>query len=388
MTRSTLGPALDLTLTGARVLRPDGFDGGALSVSGGVIADAPAGRQVDLSDCLVLPGLIDVHGDGFERHMAPRRGALREAANGVIATAAELAVNGITTGVMAQFFSWEGGLRSPEFAASVFDAVGAARHSLPIDLHLQLRLETHMMDDFPQVLDMVAAHDISYVVLNDHLPHKRLSEGRKPPRLTGQALKSGRSPEKLLALMQGLHARTAEVPEAVAALCQTLTARGVRLGSHDDHTAKARANWRAMGVHVSEFPETSEAAVAARQGGDAVVLGAPNVVRGASHAGNASATELVREGLCDALASDYHYPAMRQAVWRLVDQDILRLEDAWALVSSGPARVLGLTDRGALEDGKRADILVLEADTRRVGAVISGGHIAYLTGRIAARFLA
>lgn len=388
MTRPTLGPALDLTLTGARVLRPGGFDGGALSVSGGVIADAPAGRQVDLTGCLVLPGLIDVHGDGFERHMAPRRGALREAENGVIATAAELAVNGITTGVMAQFFSWEGGLRSPEFAASVFGAVGAVRDSLPVDLQLQLRLETHMMDDFPQVLDMVAAHDISYVVLNDHLPHKRLSEGRKPPRLTGQALKSGRSPEKLLALMQGLHARSSEVPEAVAALCQRLTARGVRLGSHDDHTAEVRADWRAMGVHVSEFPETFEAASAARQGGDAVVLGAPNVVRGASHAGNASATELVREGLCDALASDYHYPAMRQAVWRLVEQDILTLQDAWALVSSGPARVLGLTDRGVLEQGKRADLLVLDADTRRVGAVISGGHVAYLTGRIAARFLA
>lgn len=387
MTRSTLGPALDLTLTGARVLRPGGLDGDAISLSGGVIADGPTGRQVNLSDCLILPGLIDVHGDGFERHMAPRRGALREAANGVVATAAELAVNGITTGVMAQFFSWEGGLRSPEFAASVFDAVGAVRHGLPIDLQLQLRLETHMMDDFPQVLDMVATHDISYVVLNDHLPHQRLAEGRKPPRLTGQALKSARSPERHLALMQGLHARTAEVPEAVAALCQKLTARGVRLGSHDDRTAQARADWRAKGVHVSEFPETFEAASAARLGGDAVVLGAPNVVRGASHAGNASATELVREGLCDALASDYHYPAMRQAVWRLVDQGILTFEDAWALVSSGPARVLGLTDRGALEQGQRADLLVLEADTRRVGAVISGGRVAYLTGRIAARFL-
>ena len=388
MSFSTSGPALDLTLTGARVLRPEGWGGDALCLSGGLISEAADGRQVDLAGCLVLPGLIDVHGDGFERHMAPRRGALREAENGVIATAAELAVNGITTGVMAQFFSWEGGMRSPEFAASVFNAVGAVRDSVAVDLQLQLRLETHMMDDFPRVLEMIAAHDISYVVLNDHLPHQRLSEGRKPPRLTGQALKSGRSPETHLALMQDLHARGGEVPAAVAALCKALMAQGIRLGSHDDRTAEARADWRSKGVLVSEFPETAEAARAARQGGDAIVLGAPNVVRGASHAGNASATVLVREGLCDALASDYHYPAMRQAVWRLVDQDILPLEEAWALVSSGPARVLGLADRGALAPGLRADLVVLEEDTRRVGAVISGGQVAYMTGRVASRFLA
>ncbi len=117
--------AIDLTIEGARVLRPGGWQPGPLSLSGGLIRADPGGRRVDLSGYLVLPGIVDVHGDGFERHMAPRRGALREAEAGVVACAAELAANGITTAVMAQFFSWEGGMRGPDFAEHVFACVNA-----------------------------------------------------------------------------------------------------------------------------------------------------------------------------------------------------------------------------------------------------------------------
>lgn len=378
--------SLNFRATGGRVLRPNGWSDEAITVADGLIADDGSARDVDLTGYLVLPGIVDVHGDGFERHLAPRRGALREASEGMVSVAAELAANGITTGVLAQFFSWEGGLRGPEFAEHVFGTVAKVRSAVTTDLQLQLRLETHMLDQLHDAESMVEKFGIRYVVFNDHLAHQRLADGRKPPRLVGQALKSGRNPDAYLAMMQGLHSRTTEVPAEITKLAARLAAKGVYMGSHDDRTADARKWWRGIGALISEFPETVEAAKAARDNGDAVVLGAPNVVRGASHAGNVSATDLIEAGLCDALASDYHYPAIRAAAWRLANLDLIPFEQAWALVSSGPASLLGFSDRGTLESEKRADIVILDQQTRRVAATICGGRISYMTGAIADRF--
>ncbi|WP_291730800.1 alpha-D-ribose 1-methylphosphonate 5-triphosphate diphosphatase [Leisingera sp. F5] len=380
---------LELTLQGGDVLRPGGLErSGEIAIAGGLLTDAKAGRAVDLSGYLVLPGIVDLHGDGFERHLAPRRGAMKQMAEGVVAAEAELAANGITTAVLAQFYSWEGGLRGPEFAAQVFEGIKAVRSSVVTDLLPQLRFEIHMLEDYAGLAAKVAEWQVPYVVLNDHLPHERLSQGKKPPRLTGQALKAGRNPEVHWQMLKDMHARRDEVPGRLDALCAELAAQNVQLGSHDDQTAEDRAVWRGRGARISEFPETLEAAEAARGAGDPVILGSPNVVRGGSHKSNASAVELIAMGLCDALASDYHYPSPRRAALMLERTGLLDLADAWRLVSEGPAQVLGLTDRGRLETGKRADIVVLEKQTQRVAATLSGGRVSYLSGDVAARFLA
>ncbi|KIC12244.1 phosphonate metabolism protein PhnM [Leisingera sp. ANG-M1] len=379
---------LELTLQGGDVLHPGGLErGGALAIADGLVAQAPAGRAVDLSGYLVLPGIVDLHGDGFERHLAPRRGAMKQMAEGVVAAEAELAANGITTAVLAQFYSWEGGLRGPEFAGQVFEGIQAVRASLVTDLLPQLRFEIHMLEDYAGLAARIAEWQVPYVVFNDHLPHDRLSQGKKPPRLTGQALKAGRNPEVHWQMLKDMHARKGEVPAAADALCAELAAMGVRLGSHDDHTGEDRAVWRGRGARISEFPETLEAAEAARAAGDNIILGSPNVVRGGSHKGNASAVELIAMGLCDALASDYHYPSPRRAALMLERSGLLDLAAAWKLVSEGPARVLGLQDRGRLEAGKRADIVVLDKETRRVAATLSGGRVSYMSGDIAGQFL-
>ena len=383
------GPALSLDLRGAQVLLPgDGLVDARLSLADGLIADGPVGRSVDLAGYWVLPGIVDVHGDGFERHLAPRRGAMMELATGLQAVDAELSANGITTGVLAQFMSWEGGLRGVDFADRVFRAIRAARPDMLTDMLPQLRFETHLLDDYADLPARLHDWGVGYLVFNDHLPHDRLAQGRKPPRLTGQALKAGRNPDAHLALMQALHARQAEVPAALEALAARLSAAGIRMGSHDDRTAAAREVWAARGVPVSEFPETAEAAAAARSGGGAIVFGAPNVVRGGSHNGNVPALDMVAAGLCDALASDYHYPSLRRAVQRLVEDGVTDLAGAWALVSSGPARVLGLADRGTLRPGLRADLVVLDPATWRIGATITRGRVAHMVAPVAHRFLA
>ena len=379
------GLAFDLV---ADILLPgQGVTHATLSIADGIVVDGPVGRAVDLSGYLVLPGIIDLHGDGFERHLAPRRGAMKQRDQGVIAVEAELAANGITTAIMAQFFSWEGGLRSPDYAADVFAAISKVRADLVTDLIPQLRFETHMLEEYADLPARIARWQVPYVVFNDHLPHDRLAAGKRPPRLTGQALKAGRNPERHLEMLMDLHARGDEVPAALDQLCAILQANGVRMGSHDDRSAAQRAQWHRRGAHIAEFPETQEAAEAARAAGDRIILGAPNVVRGGSHKGNISAVDLVTMGLCDALASDYHYPSPRRAALLLAQSGVVDLAAAWGLVSSGPARVLGLSDRGQLAPGLRADLVVLEADSHRVVATMSGGRFSYMSGDVVGQFL-
>lgn len=377
-----------LRLTGADVLGPTGLHRDSLSFQDGVITDGPAARDVDLAGYIVLPGIVDLHGDGFERHLAPRRGAMKQMAEGLISVEAELAANGITTAVLAQFVSWEGGVRGLEFADQVFRAIRETAPRLVTDMRAQLRLETHMLDIYRDIPALVEEWGVDYVVFNDHLPHDRLAQGKQPPRMVGQALKAGRSPEAHFAFLQEMHARSPEVPAAVEDLCRVLAGQGVTMGSHDDATADDRSAWRARGVHIAEFPETQEAAEAARSSGDHIVLGSPNVVRGGSHKGNASAIELISFGLCDAIASDYHYPSPRRAALMLQQTGLRDWHEAWHLVSAGPARVLGLADRGILTPGKRADIVILDAQSRQVAATLVEGRFSYLSGEIADRFFA
>ena len=376
----------NLRITGADVLGPDGIHRGGLCIDGGLIVDTQPSREVDLTGYLVLPGIVDVHGDGFERHLAPRRGAMKQMAEGLVATEAELAANGITTGVLAQFVSWEGGLRGLEYADQVFAALRETAPQLVTDLHGQLRFETHMLDLYDRIPDLVDKWGLRYVVFNDHLPHARLAQGKQPPRMVGQALKAGRNPDVHFQMMKDMHARGADVPAALDALCARLVAQGVRLGSHDDATRAGRETWHHRGVQIAEFPETMEAAEAAASLGAPVILGAPNVVRGGSHKGNASAVDLIALGLCDAIASDYHYPSPRRAALLLEKTGLCTLAQAWKMVSLGPAAVLGLQDRGVLTPGMRADIVILDRRTERVAATLVAGRFSYLSGDIAERF--
>ncbi len=117
------------------------------------------------------------------------------------------------------------------------------------------------------------------------------------------------------------------------------------------------------------------------------------MVRGGSQSGNVAAEELIAEGLiaeglCDGLVSDYYYPALAAAAWALADRGALDFASAWRMISSGPARVLGMTDRGAIVAGARADLVVMDPASRRIEATFVAGRPAHLAGAAAERFFA
>ena len=371
-----------LRFVGAEVLGPDGFATDPLSIAAGQIADA-GGRDIDLSGFRILPGIIDLHGDGFERHMAPRRGAVETPAKGLSSLDAECGACGITTATLAQFWSWEGGMRGPEFAAALVAALRGA--DTLTDMQMQLRVETHMLETLTEMQALVISAGIRFVVWNDHLPHKQLAAGARPPRLTGQALKAGRSPDTHEAMLRALHGNGPKVIDALAQVARDFTALGIRMGSHDDHTAADRAKFRALGADICEFPETLAAAQAAKATGEPVIMGAPNVVRGGSHSGKVAAGDLIAAGLVDALVSDYHYPSLARAGTLLSDR--YAWPKAWDLVSGGPARIMGWQDRGRIAPGLRADLVIMDGAGRVEGTIVAG-RVSHLSGALAARMLA
>jgi alpha-D-ribose 1-methylphosphonate 5-triphosphate diphosphatase len=89
-------------------------------------------------------------------------------------------------------------------------------------------------------------------------------------------------------------------------------------------------------------------------------MGAPNIVRGGSQSGNIAAIELVKEGVCKYLCSDYHPTSMLQAVYRMKEDANLLLARGFSMITSIPASYAHLDDRGVIEAGKRADIIVID----------------------------
>ncbi|CAN0584322.1 unnamed protein product, partial [Ectocarpus sp. 12 AP-2014] len=136
-------------------------------------------------------------------------------------------------------------------------------------------------------------------------------------------------------------------------------ARGIPVMSHDDRTEAHVDEALADGVTVSEFPTTLAAAARARAVGQGVVVGAPNYVRGGSQSGNVAVKELLQHGVVDALASDYVPGSLLSAAFAIADDPELDIDlpGAVAMVSRRPAEISGLTDRGAIAEGLRADLV-------------------------------
>ena len=380
-------PLPPLRLTGATVLRDGMLQRRSVAIADGRITRGPL-PEVDLTGYLIMPGIIDLHGDAFERQIAPRPGAAFPLDRALLATDREAAANGVTTAWLAQGWSWEGGFRAPDAAEALLAAHAAARPRFLTDLRVQLRAETHLVDEGPRLLAAVARWGVDYVVFNDHLPEALEILRRDPPSLAAWARKLGRRPEDMSTAITAAEARGRDVPRHLCRLAEAFDELGVAYGSHDDPDGETRERFQMIGARIAEFPTSRRAAAAAAAMGAPVLLGAPNVVRGRSQAGNVAARDLIGEGLCDALVSDYHYPALAQAAFALLDAGLLPLEKAWTMISTRPAEILRLPDRGRIAPGLRADLVVINVETRTVEATIAAGRLAYLCGEAGRRFVA
>ena len=340
------------------------------------------GRRFDAAGCWVMPGIVDIHGDAHERAIQPRPGV--DFAPGLAwrDTASQLLAAGITTAYLGITLSWEPGLRS----AAMFHALlGAPRPPGP-DMRVHLRFEADNLDALDDALAAIAAGQVHLLGFNDHTPGiaRKLQD---PAQLAKYAARGGVSEAAFRQLIDAALAHRPAIGAARARLARAAQAAAIPMLSHDDATLDDRAGFRALGVHLCEFPLNETIAADARAAGEPVVMGAPNVVRGGSHLGWAAAAPLAERGLVTILASDYHWPALFEAPFVLMRRGVMKPAAAWALVSANPAQALGLEDRGRLGPGARGDALVIEGapNEPRLLAVFCRGALAWIAAGAAGR---
>jgi alpha-D-ribose 1-methylphosphonate 5-triphosphate diphosphatase len=376
----------ELLIEGGRALLGHEILESSLRIAGREIATvgAESGQgapSLDADGLLVLPGIVDLHGDAFERQMMPRPGVDFPTDIALIDSDRQAIGNGITTVFHGTTWSWEPGLRSADNARKLLEAIEQLRPQLAADTRFHLRQETFNLDAESEIIDWLGQGRVDLFAFNDHMD-STVASLAKPLKRSRMVERTGLTHEAFDQLVQRVLARSGEVPASIARLAQAARAAGVRMLSHDDSSPAMRQSYRALGVTIAEFPVNEETARDAAASSDFIVFGAPNVVRGGSHTGWTSAADMIAKGLCSVLASDYYYPAPLLAAFRLAADGVRPLAEAWQLISSAPARAAGLTDRGTLAEGQRADILLVD-DTAplrpRIVAVVAAGRIVHLT---------
>lgn len=375
-----------ISIEGGRALLGREFQEISLQVSDGEITSVGASRGrgslcLDAGGLKVLPGIVDLHGDAFERQLMPRAGVDFPIDVALADSDRQAIANGITSVFHATTWSWEPGLRSGDNARQLLGAIEAMRPRLAADTRFHLRQETYNLAAEAEISRWLCDGRIDLLAFNDHMD-STVANLTKPQKRSRMVERTGLSNAAFDALVERVVARAHDVPASIARLADVARRAEVRMLSHDDDTPEMREAFRGMGVNIAEFPVNEETARAAAEAGDAIVFGAPNVVRGGSHTGWTRASDMIAKGLCSILASDYYYPAQLLAAFRLAADGVLPLADAWHLISAAPARAAGLSDRGVLAEGYRADLIMVDDEEPlrpRIVAVIAAGRLVHLS---------
>ena len=404
---------MSLKIVGASVIMPDAVVETDVLVRDGMIAEIggsrSAGTEIDGRGQYLAPAMIDIHGDAFERQVMPRPNVFFPMDAALLDTDRQLAANGIATAYHALTLSWEPGLRSVERGRELIQGINALGDRLTVENRVQLRWETFAFEALDLMEEALHAANTPSIAFNDHtsmtmrdfdvpVQHRAfeqspdfriasLDDNRMLDRASRNAKRSGLGEGDYLDLLSKVWERRGDVSAAIGKVAGLGRDAGAPMLSHDDTQIETRSYYRDLGARICEFPMRTEVADHASTEGDFVVFGGPNAVRGGSHIGSPSAAEMVQQGLCDVLASDYFYPSMLAGVARMHHEGRASLPDLWSLVSSGPAKASGLTDRGEIATAKRADLVLIdwpEGETPAITLTLSGGRTAYRADRRAA----
>jgi len=371
-----------LAYVGADVLLPDGvLDDTSVLIDDGVVVAIgeplpPRAREVRLEGQLLLPGIVDLHGDAVERSLCPRPGVHVPLAMALRENDAALIASGITTSFCSITDSFEPGLRGRGVVRAFVEALtGPDRIALACETLVHLRHEVCLTEGHDELVVWMATGRVHLLSTADHLPE------------AGDTVKLGRF---LAGIRRRIAASDAEIDRIVAAalasrglgqrqcaeLASIAVGLGIPLASHDDESVAAVEAAVAHGVRICEFPASLTVARHARARGQSVLLGAPNYVRGGSHVGWMGVAEALVGDAIDCLCSDYHYPSLFHAPFRMAATGVRSLAAAWSLVSDAPARAAGLEGRkGRIALGHAADLLVVDmtGSAPRLSAVMVGG---------------
>ncbi len=326
---------------------------------------------IDGHRLLAVPGLVDTHSDGLEKEANPRRTSTFPLPYALVSFEARVRSAGITTiahGVAYQDKARIG--RSVDAGRHMYDVIDDRRAAPApsVDHHVLYRVEARdetavgpLVDDLAAGRTAGAARPL--VSFEDHTPGQGQYRDRTQYErsVDPSQLAPGQTAADYVDALIAEAERHADQRERNLELLSPLAKSGeIALLAHDPEDADDIARRVASGATIAEFPVARKAAEAARDHGMPVVMGAPNALRGGSHSGNVSAQELVAAGLCQVLASDYMPSAMLASAFVMAAEGIVSLPEAIGLITSGPADMLGLPDRGRLAEGARADLVLVD----------------------------
>ncbi|MDR3497363.1 MAG: alpha-D-ribose 1-methylphosphonate 5-triphosphate diphosphatase, partial [Ancalomicrobiaceae bacterium] len=330
----------------------------------------------DLRGDTIIPGLIELHTDHLEPHFNPRPEVFWNPMAAVLAYDSQIAASGITTVFDSLRIGDELEADQPKqksFSTEVFELADALKAASDADLtradhHLHLRCEVCAWNVLADAEAFLARNKVDLISLMDHTPGQRQFRDVEKL-LVYWRRKLSRPDDELLQIVDKrveLHAERAAPHRR--GLVEMAKSHGIVLASHDDATLDHVEEAIGDGAAIAEFPTTVEAARRSHEAGIRVLMGAPNVVRGGSHSGNVKATELAEGGYLDILSSDYIPASLIMAAFMLPNVvPGIRLADAIRTVTLNPAVATGLTDRGEIAAGKRADLVrVVMADDHPV----------------------
>jgi len=355
----------NMILTNAEIVLPTDVIHGSLRIENGKIASISTGPTrasgaVDAGGDLVIPGLIELHTDNLERHIQPRPRVDWPHAAAILAHDGELASVGITTVFDAMRVGLIPGKRDAltEYARRLSSELWKLRASgvLRISHFLHLRAEICSETLLDELAQFGPEDRVGIVSLMDHTPGQRQFRDLSKLKTYVQG-KRNLSDLEFDAHVAMLHAlREANGDRHEAAAIAEAARYGAVMASHDDTTVEHVAASASRGMRFAEFPTTPEAAVACRKQGIAIMMGAPNLIRGGSHSGNVAAHELAERDLIDIMSSDYVPSALLNSAFLLADLwgDLPR---AIATVSAAPAAAANLDDRGRIAPGLHADLV-------------------------------
>ncbi len=379
-------------LRSLRVLTPEGIIPLDLEMENGLISrTAPYGslqKAKNLGNLLISPGFVDLHSDAIEKEIEPRPGANFPVENAISELDKKLAMSGITTMFHAVAFNDQAivSQRGTDKAKAIIKRIFAVnRDRLSVDNLIHARYEITSFSSRHVLGELISEGCVQLLSVMDHTPGQgqfKSIETWKRFHIPTYDL----SEEQADSIIKGKQESRSMAYEEMRELLDFAAKKGLQLLSHDDDTCEKIDLVRELGISISEFPLDGRVAQYAKSKGLGTGMGAPNVVRGMSQSGNISARELIREEACDFLCSDYHPSSMLQSPYVLHESLGIPLETGFSLITSGPARLARLGDRGEISVGKKADLLIIDdLWLPRVILTLKEGEVIYNAGRCLCR---
>lgn len=355
-----------LRLIGATTLRDRELQKRSVAIANGKCATG-AFPTVDLTGYYVLPGIVDLHACMDARDLS--QGAITRA--GLNRIERRSARFGVTTRYLAQPCVLSDATPDLEHAKTTAGYLAADDREELTDLRLQLLCELHAAEFEAALLSLVRECRIDVVVFSN---------------LMDEVYGLFRAAHSVGAGSENVTRRAQSVSRQLCRLAEEFDRMGIIYGSLQDSTAEVREHLSMIGARLCLNPGTVQVAFAARAVGDPVASSAADLIGFRPDHVRVRAVDLIQHRLCDALVSDTRPDSLARAAFSLADAGILALSEAWRLVSELPARLMRLPDRGVIEQGMRADLVIANAETQAVEATITGGTLVYATDAVSERF--